>query len=110
MNLQEFESLRNHMRIMRDRIVEKKRPEYTHGREDVLYNFKSVAEECGISPLQSWYTYARKHVASIAQYCKHPALPMSEPISGRIADLMNYLELLQAIIEDLNDEPPNEHE
>ena len=100
MTLDEFNSLRETMRIQRDRIVEKKRPEYTEGNEDVLHNFKTVGREAGITPLQAWYTYFRKHIASIGQYCKDPSRPMSEAITGRIADAMNYLELLHGLIED----------
>jgi len=77
-----------------------KRPEYTEGHSDVLNNFKVVATELGLTPIQVWYVYFRKHVASIGQYAKKPDAGMSEPIQGRIMDALNYLELLNALIED----------
>ena len=85
---------------MRDDIVAAKRPEYTEGHEDVLNNFKVVAAELGISPIQVWYVYFRKHVASISQFAKDPSRQMSEPVDGRICDAMNYLELLFALVHD----------
>lgn len=94
----EFDTLITSLNQSRKEIVEKKRPEYTEGNEDVLHNFKMVAKEIGVTPIQAWYIYFRKHVASISQFGKDPKRQLSEPIQGRIADAMNYLELLYALI------------
>lgn len=100
-----FDSLINTLNQSRKEIVEKKRPEYTEGNEDVLHNFKMVAKEIGVTPIQAWYIYFRKHVASISQFGKDPKRQLAEPIQGRIADAMNYLELLYALIEEENTVP-----
>lgn len=97
MNLHEFDELRARLNAERETIVFAKRPEYTEGKTDVLSNFKQVAEELGISPLDVWYVYFRKHISSIVTYVKNPDVVLSEPIFGRIKDAMNYLELLAAL-------------
>lgn len=100
MNITRFDELRDEIAEKRIAIVMAKRPEYTEGNIDVLNNFKVVARESGTTPLQVWYVYFRKHIASIGQFCKNPALKMSEPIGGRTNDAMNYLELHAALMEE----------
>jgi hypothetical protein len=82
----------------RAQIVAAKRPEYTQASPDVLNNFKVVAAELHCDPLQVWFVYFRKHVASISQFCADPDRNMSEPIEGRIDDCMNYLDLLRGLV------------
>jgi hypothetical protein len=98
MNIQQFNASREALAEERLAIVTAKRPEYTEGHIDVLNNFKVVAREVGLTPIQVWYVYFRKHVASISQFAKNPDLLQSEPIRGRICDAMNYLELLNALV------------
>lgn len=74
-------------------IVANKRKEYTEGNQDVLHNFKQAAAEAGVDPLQVWYIYFRKHLASIAYHIQNPNGTKAEPLEGRFADLMNYLPL-----------------
>lgn len=83
----------------RSEIVNAKRPEYTEGNEDVLFNFKSTAREVNVTPEQVCYIFFRKHVASIAKYCGGTTVT-AEPIQDRICDAINYLELLNAIIKE----------
>jgi len=98
MTIQQFDELRAELAEQRERIVLLKRPEYTEGNEDVLRNFKAVAAELGITPIQVWYVYFRKHVASLGQFAAQPQRTLSEPIRSRIADAMNYLDLLNALV------------
>lgn len=100
MNSSTFDTLRAQLAFDRENIVIQKRPEYTEGNVDVLNNFKILATELGITPIQVWYVYFRKHVASIGQFAASPTRTMSEPIIGRIADAMNYLDLLNALIQE----------
>lgn len=100
MTTAEYDQIRVKTQKERDAIVMAKRPEYTEGNPDVLFNFKTVASEVDARPEQVWYTYFRKHVASIARYCADPSKPSSEPILGRIYDAMNYLDLLAAQIQE----------
>lgn len=104
MTIEQYDKLRADLAAFRESIVQAKRPEYTEGNVDVLHNFKVVAAELNITPLQVWYVYFRKHIASISQFCQNDGRQMSEPIRGRIADAMNYLELLDALTHELTKE------
>lgn len=104
MTTQQFDLLRADMSTLRESIVQTKRPEYTEGHTDVLHNFKVVAEELGITPVQVWYVYFRKHIASISQYAKG-GVPLSESLHSRVADAMNYLDLLNALDAEANPNP-----
>lgn len=80
------------------------------GLEDVLRNFKRGAELTGSTPLQVALIYASKHYDSIATFIRDKAefeknaLPErprpSEPIEGRLDDLINYCLLIQALLEE----------
>lgn len=98
MTNEQFDILMEQLSTYRRSIVLAKRPEYTEGHPDVLNNFKVVAKELGLTPIQVWYVYFRKHVASISQFAGHPERTQSESIDGRIADAVNYLELLYALV------------
>lgn len=98
MNQAEFNMCRDKLDQLCKEIVAAKRPEYTEGSGDVLFNFKTVAEELGITPDMVLYVYYRKHVASIGQFCATRRRVSSEPIEKRIADARNYLDLLYALV------------
>jgi hypothetical protein len=86
-------------------LFEQKGREYTGASEDVNANFKTQSADWGMHPLQVWGVFANKHMASLKTYVKDVANgedpTPSEPIVGRIADLINYLLLLAGLIEDL---------
>jgi hypothetical protein len=74
------------------------------GEKDALSNFKRHAETIGITPLQVWEVYAGKHYDSICTFIKDHAnnidRKLTEPIDGRIDDLIVYLLLLKALIQE----------
>jgi len=80
-----------------EEIENAKRPAYTCGNEDVLHNFKTVAERLGTTTFQTWGTYFLKHIDAITALAKSPEIPQAEEISGRFADAINYLKLGWAI-------------
>lgn len=82
------------------RIEIEKRPGYTLGNEDVLKNFKRIAESTGLTPGQVWAVYASKHFQAICAIMCAPELPVSEAPLGRFADLLNYLRLGFALLND----------
>ena len=87
-------------RILLDRAMEietRKRPAYTLGKDDVLQNFKSVADRLGITPAQAWGVYALKHFDAITSWAKDPNIPQGEELTGRFADAVNYLKLGYAL-------------
>lgn len=69
------------------------------GDEDALSNFKAAAERLGVTPFQIWAVYADKHWSAIMSFCKEGQLE-SEPIEGRIDDVMVYCTLLLGLIKD----------
>jgi hypothetical protein len=81
-------------------IEEAKRAGYTMGSEDVLANFKRIAERTGLTPLQVWAVYFLKHVDAITSYTTRPDLPVSEAMEGRVCDAINYLKLGWGLIQE----------
>src|SRR5882757_1783035 len=80
-------------------ITTAKRSEYIESSPDVLANFYFIANEMNLSTYQVLYVYLRKHFSSIATFCRTNEAN-SEPIERRIADAINFLRLLYALIED----------
>lgn len=67
------------------------------GNADALSNFKRRAHELGITPFQVWAVLAGKHWDAIESYCKTGEV-LSEPIEGRIRDLVLYNLLLLGLV------------
>lgn len=67
------------------------------GQEDKLGNFKRLATKYKVSPLLVWAIFFGKHLDSVDAYIRGEYVD-SEPITGRIKDLINYLFLLNALI------------
>lgn len=84
-------------------IRETKGREYAT-EEDTLADFKEVAAEAGISPLQCWATYVKKHERAIDTFIREGSVK-SEAIEGRILDVIVYHILLLGLIEDLGGRP-----
>jgi hypothetical protein len=98
MTLSQYETTAKSLLDEAERIADAKRPAYTLGNEDVLYNFKSVAQRAGITPMQAWAVYFNKHIDAINTMAKDPTLPQAEAIIGRFADAINYLQLGYALL------------
>lgn len=69
------------------------------GEDDALANFKEAAMELGLTPEQVWSVFAGKHWRAIMTYVREGDVA-SEPIEGRIHDLIMYGFLLLGIIRD----------
>lgn len=67
------------------------------GEDDALSNFKDAAAGLGVGPMTIWTVYAHKHWSAIVSFCKNGQTE-SEPIMGRIDDLITYLVLLKGLI------------
>jgi hypothetical protein len=84
-------------------LARTKGSEYAHGA-DRLDNFRRAAKEFDIPMELVWRIYASKHWDSITTYIrdlvKGTDRQRSEPISGRIDDLLVYLLLLKAMVEE----------
>ena len=74
------------------------------GTSDRLSNFKRGAALTGCTPLQVALIYLAKHYDALATYIRDQAVchdrPRSEPIGGRLDDMINYAILIKALIEE----------
>lgn len=74
------------------------------GSGDRLGNFKRGAARVGIHQMQILWIYAAKHIDSLETFIRDQATgtdrPRSEPIEGRVDDLINYCILLKAMIKE----------
>ena len=73
------------------------------GTEDKLGNFKRVAKNLSMTPKQVWYVYFSKHLDALSAYLRGEYVD-SEPIMGRIKDLINYLYLFMGLYEEQEQE------
>lgn len=72
-------------------------------KTDTLANFKELALVTGVTPFEVWRVLFMKHVVSVIRAIKqNPCNPVTitEPIDGRIDDLLNYLVLFLCLVED----------
>lgn len=79
-------------------LNKKKGKDYA-GDEDALRNFKEAAERLGVTPLQVWAVYADKHWQAILSYAAGNT-DASEPIVGRVRDLLVYGFLLLGLLQE----------
>lgn len=83
-------------------ILRKKGKDYA-GNQDSLANFKDGGMELGRTKYEVWAVYFYKHVKSILNSIKaNPNNPQteSEPLRGRIHDIINYAVILAALLEE----------
>jgi len=69
------------------------------GNTDKLGNFKRCASLADVPLQKAWFIYFVKHYDALCSYIKG-GYNDSEPIEGRINDMINYLFILRAIIEE----------
>ena len=83
------------------KIYDQKGADYTRGKGDLdrTDNFKTAAENNGISPFQAWGVYFYKHVSAVWKFLKDGQVE-SEPIESRIHDVINYSILLLLLIKE----------
>lgn len=72
--------------------------------DDTFADFKEVAAESGVAPLQCWAVYVKKHQRAIDAYIREGTVK-SEAIEGRIIDVIVYHMMLLGLIEDLTPGP-----
>lgn len=103
MNQTDFEIVINQTVEEIRRLLIVKGGEYA-GSTDRLANFKRGAELVGVSPLQCLFIYLSKHYDAISTFVRDDAAglvrPRSEPIDGRLDDLINYAILAKALVKE----------
>lgn len=74
------------------------------GSDDRLANFKRGAFRTGCTPLQVLWVYLSKHIDSVETFVRDEAEKVtrerSEPIDGRLDDIINYCLLAKALIKE----------
>jgi len=100
MNKKEYDKLRTKFIEETLSLSDTKRIEYTEGNhnDNVLWNFDSISSNLGIAPIEVLSVYLSKHISSLFSYFK-TRKTYSEPIEGRVKDIINYLLLMVAMIE-----------
>jgi hypothetical protein len=101
MNAQEFNKLVEGTIKTTAELLIVKGGEYA-GSEDRLANFKRNAQLTGSTPLQVALVYMSKHFDALCTYIRDEATgvsrPRSEPIEGRLDDLINYCFLIKGLV------------
>tara|TARA_R100001463_G_scaffold50443_1_gene100671 strand:+ start:1857 stop:2183 length:327 start_codon:yes stop_codon:yes gene_type:complete len=99
MTAKEYQKLRDTFLKETLALSDSKRIEYTEGNhnDNVLWNFENIATKLNLNPFQILSVYLYKHISSLFNYFKD-GKEHSEPITGRISDIINYLLLLIAML------------
>jgi hypothetical protein len=104
MNTQDLDQLVQSTFAEINRLLVVKGGEYANS-EDRLANFKRGAALTGATPLQVLFIYMSKHYDAVASFVQSSAKgqvrPSSEPIEGRLDDLINYCLLAKGLIREM---------
>ncbi len=82
-------------------LIKVKNADYSQGEQkgDRIAAFRRIARDINITMEQAWAVFCQKHWGAVMKYIKEGSVE-SEPIEGRITDIINYMVLLSAIIAD----------
>jgi len=97
MKAQDFYELCDHIYQKELMPIMKGKGQAYSGQDDKLGNFKRIAVQYGISPYLVWAIYFNKHKDALDAWLRGEYHD-TEPINGRIDDLINYLFLLRGLI------------
>lgn len=100
MTQQQFELIFDEITAKCHELLISKGHDYTDG-EDRLSNFKEIARDTGVTPLQVWYVYFSKHISAIKTFMRSNKLE-SESIDSRFFDAINYLILGYALMKEMD--------
>lgn len=80
-------------------LLESKGRDYSDHDRDRLSNFKVVAQLLNTTPQVVWAVYFLKHVIALTKHAQSGELA-SEPVEGRVDDVVNYALLYAALCEE----------
>lgn len=98
MTREEFDKFRDKHYALICEINRNKGSDYA-GDQDALANFKKQGEDLGLAPEQIWGVLAGKHWSAITTFIKDGDVK-SEPIEGRLHDIILYSFLLLGLVEE----------
>jgi hypothetical protein len=83
------------------RVLDAKGADYTvgQGHLDRVRNFRGAAIDLGLPMRQVWAVYAHKHWTAVMKHARDGQVE-SEPIEGRLVDMINYLLLYKLIADE----------
>lgn len=81
-------------------LTDTKNKDYTKGNEDFLAFFKESGVDLDIPELKATGLMMKKHINAVYAYIKNEGSHESEPIEERIADAVNYLTFILALIKE----------
>lgn len=103
MSREQFQDIAHKTMKELQHLSETKGREYTRGGADALDNFRRHGERYGVPSELVWAIYAGKHWDAIETYVRDvtegTSRQRSEPIEGRINDMILYLLLFKGILE-----------
>lgn len=82
-------------------MLRAKNADYSQNEQkgDRIAAFRRIARDIDLPMRKVWAVFAQKHWGAIMRFCKEGRVE-SEPIDGRINDLINYAVLMGAIVTD----------
>ena len=81
--------------------MEAKGHDYREGNDDdALHNFRTMGEDLDLPMEKIWFVYFSKHLKALKTYIKEGGQRESEPIEGRIKDMLVYLLLFYKMVQE----------
>lgn len=82
-------------------MLRSKNKDYSQGEQkgDRIAAFRRIARDVDITMKQAWAVFCQKHWGAVMKFVKEGTVE-SEPIDGRINDIINYMVLFGAIVDD----------
>jgi hypothetical protein len=99
MTFKEFDDFQKDLLTEVEVMKSSKGKEYANS-EDRFANFNRLADELGLKNYQVGWVYTKKHLDSIAHYCKVGHIESTESIRGRFVDAICYLTLMAGMVEE----------
>lgn len=83
-------------------MIRAKNADYSQGehRGDRIAAFRRISHDIDVPMVKAWAVFCQKHWGAIMRFVKD-GITESEPIDGRINDIINYMVLLGAIVDDM---------
>lgn len=99
MDSRTFIDVRNDFTNYRQMVADNKAQSYAND-SDRLINFKRQAARWGVEPLVVLGVYLGKHLDAVEAYIRDD-IESAEGVRSNIGDAMNYLDLLLAMVEEI---------
>ena len=104
MRKEDFDKLRKEVFDLCEDIYQKKNHDYTNGDDDVLKFIREMSKKTHTNEYVALNFMLQKQLAAIDTIFKYKGeVEESEPLEERISDVINYLMLLKALVNETRD-------